>query len=93
VCFDDAGVCEVFHDDAGARAVPAGDEAAFAEAVIALIADPATMSRARESARDVAARLDVSDVARRFLSAVAAVDAAARRPAPAAVAGSGPVQP
>jgi glycosyltransferase involved in cell wall biosynthesis len=93
VCFDDAGVCEIFENDAGARAVPAGNEAAFAEAVIALLSDPATMARAQASARDVAARLDVSHVAQRFLSALEAVDATTRRLAGEAVASAGGVKP
>jgi glycosyltransferase involved in cell wall biosynthesis len=78
VCFDDAGVCEVFAGDDGARAVPAGDEAAFANAVIALIVDPGTMARAKELARHVGMRLDAVHAARAFLGAIESLGAICR---------------
>jgi glycosyltransferase involved in cell wall biosynthesis len=82
VCFDDAGVCDIFADDVGARTVPADDEAAFADAVIALISDPVVLARARESAREVAARVDIYHVAERFLSVIEALAPVPRTPVP-----------
>jgi glycosyltransferase involved in cell wall biosynthesis len=70
VCFDDAGVCEVFAGNAGARAVPAGDESAFADELIELLGDRETLTRASALARDVAARLDAVHAARTFLAAI-----------------------
>jgi glycosyltransferase involved in cell wall biosynthesis len=88
VCFDDAGVCEIFGNDICARAVPAGDDGAFAEAVIGFILDPPTIARARESARNVASRLDARTVARSFLSAIESLVAE-----PQDLAGSGQARP
>jgi glycosyltransferase involved in cell wall biosynthesis len=73
VCFDDAGVCEVFAGDLGAHTVAAGDEDGFADVLVELIADPRTMDEARVSARNVAGRLDVALLTERFLSVIQTV--------------------
>jgi len=70
VCYDDAGVCEVFSDGVGGRKVPAGDETRFAEAVCEMLADRATGATMRERAIESARALDVTAVEERFLEII-----------------------
>ncbi len=58
---------EVLQDGVSARLVPPGDDAALAEALAALIDDPAARARLGEAGREVfRARLDISVVADRI---------------------------
>jgi glycosyltransferase involved in cell wall biosynthesis len=66
VCFDDAGICEIFTQHQGATHVPAGDEVAFAHAVRAYLADPQLMKNAQRAARAAAEPLDIANVYRSF---------------------------
>jgi glycosyltransferase involved in cell wall biosynthesis len=58
VCFDDAGICEIFDQGSGGTWVPAGDEAAFSAAIRKYLRDPAIMATAGEEARKAAQPLD-----------------------------------
>jgi glycosyltransferase involved in cell wall biosynthesis len=62
VCFDDAGVCEIFVQHQGGTHVPAGDEVAFAHVVRAYLTDPLRMEKAKDAARIAAAPLDIANV-------------------------------
>jgi glycosyltransferase involved in cell wall biosynthesis len=75
VCFDDAGVCEIFEQHRGGIKVPAGDEHAFAAALLAYLRDPAGLSRARAHAREAAERLDVDRLCGLFIDVVSRVGA------------------
>lgn len=66
VCFDDAGVCEIFVQHQGGTHVPAGDEVAFARVVRAYLTDPLLMANAQAAARIAAAPLDIANVYRFF---------------------------
>jgi len=76
VCFDDAGVCEVFEQDRGGSKVSAGDENAFAAALLAYLRDPAGMAQARAHAREAAKQLDVGRISGLFNDVVSRVGAA-----------------
>lgn len=77
VSFDDAGVCELFSPgNAGTRAIPAGDEAAFATAVIGLIEEPGMLGVAAAAAREVAKQVEVEAMALKF---AAVLEETARR--------------
>jgi mannosyltransferase len=85
VCFDDAGVCEIFAQHEGGTKVPAGDEISFAHAVRAYLADPKLMSDAANAARVVAAPLDIANVYRSFADVIeragkASLSAASSKP-------------
>lgn len=75
ICFDDAGVCEVFEQGRGGVKVPAGDESAFAAALLAYLRDPAGMTAARAHAREAAERLDVDRLCGLFIDVVSRVGA------------------
>jgi glycosyltransferase involved in cell wall biosynthesis len=60
VCFDDAGVCEIFTEGAGGMQVPARDETAFAAAVVSYVSQPQRLAAARVLARASARAVDVS---------------------------------
>jgi glycosyltransferase involved in cell wall biosynthesis len=70
VCFDDAGVCEIFGQHQGGTKVPAGDERAFADAVHAYLTDPQLMANARAAAPITAERLDITNVYRSFADVI-----------------------
>lgn len=63
VCFDDSGAAETVIDGVTGRAVRAGDEAAFARAIIEYLRDPAVLLAARKAARGAAARFDAERIA------------------------------
>lgn len=77
VCFDDAGVCEIFEQHGGASHVPAGDDAAFAAAIRAYLDDPERRLREGLQARRAAGSLDAQQAFQVFADAIARV--AARR--------------
>jgi glycosyltransferase involved in cell wall biosynthesis len=62
VCFDDSGAAETLIQGAG-RAVPAGDEEAFAAAIIAYLHDPERLRAARSAARAGIRRFDAAQIA------------------------------
>jgi glycosyltransferase involved in cell wall biosynthesis len=70
VCFDDAGVCEIFVQQRGGTHVPAGDEVAFARAVRAYLRDPQLMAAARSVARTTAEPLDIANVYHTFANVI-----------------------
>jgi glycosyltransferase involved in cell wall biosynthesis len=63
VCFDDSGAAETVIDGVTGRAVRAGDEAAFAEAILRYLRDPAAHAQARSAARTAASRFDAGRIA------------------------------
>jgi glycosyltransferase involved in cell wall biosynthesis len=75
VCFDDSGVSEFISSGTSALVVPAGDEAALADAMTAYVASPELRRRAGLAARVWARRFDARThaerVARILLSASA----------------------
>jgi glycosyltransferase involved in cell wall biosynthesis len=70
VCFDDAGVCEIFAQGNGGMQVPAGNEAAFASTVGAYLAQPRQLAAARVRARATARAMDVSRAYAVFANAI-----------------------
>jgi glycosyltransferase involved in cell wall biosynthesis len=73
VCFDDAGVCEIFEQHGGATHVPAGDDESFAAAVCTYLADPELRERAGVQARRAANSLDAQHAFQVFAAAIARV--------------------
>lgn len=69
VCFNDSGIAEAIADADGGCAVVAGDEAAFAAAVVAYLRDPVARFGAGEAARATARRFEAS----RFATEVGAI--------------------
>ncbi len=63
VCFDDSGAAETIVDGVTGRTIHAGDETAFAAAVIALLRERATYERVSSSARAEAVRFDAPQIA------------------------------
>jgi len=63
VCFDDSGAAETLIQDVTGRAVPAGDEDAFAAAIIAYLGDPERLRAARAAARAAIGRFDAPHIA------------------------------
>lgn len=59
VCFDDGGSAETIIDGLTGVAVPAGDERAFARAVIGYLRDPAALAAASAAALKHRARFDI----------------------------------
>jgi glycosyltransferase involved in cell wall biosynthesis len=70
VCFDDAGICEIFEQNRGGTYVPAGDEHAFAAAVRTYLDTPAFLAGAKAQARSAAAPLDIANVFRAFADVI-----------------------
>lgn len=81
VCFDDAGVCEIFAQHQGGTQVPAGDEVAFARALRAYLADPTFMATAVSAARIAAEPLDIANVYRSFADVIERVGLSSLRSA------------
>jgi glycosyltransferase involved in cell wall biosynthesis len=63
VCFDDSGAAETILDGVTGRTIPAGDEPAFAAAIVALLRDRATYDRVSTAAREEAVRFDAPRIA------------------------------
>jgi len=63
VCFDDSGAAETLIEGVTGRAVPAGDESAFAAAIVAYLQDPARLHAARVAARAGVRRFDAARIA------------------------------
>jgi glycosyltransferase involved in cell wall biosynthesis len=63
VCFDDSGAAETIVDGVTGRKIHAGDEAAFAAAVIDLIRNGDTYARVSSAAREEAVRFDAPRIA------------------------------
>jgi glycosyltransferase involved in cell wall biosynthesis len=78
VCFDDAGVCEIFVQEEGGSHVPAGDEVAFADAVRSYLGNPALMASAKKAARIAAEPLDIANAVRAFTEVIQRVGAPTR---------------
>lgn len=84
VCFDDAGICEIFAGEPAGTPVPAGDERAFARAVRSYLVDEQFAARAKERARFIAEPLDIANAYRAFADVIERVGMpAAARPADA----------
>jgi glycosyltransferase involved in cell wall biosynthesis len=95
VCFDDAGVCEIFEQHGGATHVPAGDDAAFSAAIRAYLDDPEMRRRESVQARRAANSLDSAHAFEVFADAITRV-ATRRRKAGFqrfAPSGGGPNEP
>jgi glycosyltransferase involved in cell wall biosynthesis len=69
VCFDDAGVCEVFEQNRGGIRVTPGDEHAFARAIVAHL-DATDGAAVRAQARAAAQTMDVSMAYRAFIESI-----------------------
>ena len=82
VCFDDAGICEIFDNGCGGAAVRAGDEAAFATAVRAYLDNPQLMAAAKIAAREAARPLDITNVYRTFADVIDRVGSSRARLSP-----------
>jgi glycosyltransferase involved in cell wall biosynthesis len=63
VCFDDSGASETIIDHVTGRAIPAGDEGSFADAVTRYLRDPAMLLGASSAARLNASRFDAPRIA------------------------------
>jgi glycosyltransferase involved in cell wall biosynthesis len=63
VCFDDSGAAETLIQGVTGRAVPAGDEEAFAAAIVAYLRDPERLRAARIAARAGISRFDAAQIA------------------------------
>ncbi len=70
VCFDDAGICEIFNHQPGATAVRAGDEQAFARAIVSYLDGTETSLQARVGARTIAKQMDLGHAYAVFISAL-----------------------
>jgi glycosyltransferase involved in cell wall biosynthesis len=70
VCFDDSGAAETVLDGVTGSLVPAGDEAAFAAAILRYLRDPAILSKAQSAARTGAARFDAPRIAEEMLRVI-----------------------
>ena len=77
VCFDDAGVCELFEQNCGGVRVPAGDERAFAAAIVDYLRSPGEREIAGEDARRTAKRTDIEHAYREFVAALERVSGSA----------------
>jgi glycosyltransferase involved in cell wall biosynthesis len=83
VCFDDAGISEIFEQNRGGTRVPAGDEEALAAAVRSYLEDPAFLARSSEAALRAAAPLDIANVYRTFADVLERVGNACAMRSPA----------
>jgi glycosyltransferase involved in cell wall biosynthesis len=63
VCFDDSGAAETIADGVNGYTIPPGDEAAFADALIELLADANTRMRVSAAARAATSRFDAAHIA------------------------------
>lgn len=63
VCFDDSGAAETVTDGLSGRTIPARDETAFTEAVVAYLTDPPRLASAQNAAREAAARFSAPRIA------------------------------
>ena len=63
VCFDDSGAAETIADGVTGRTIAAGDEAAFADAIVTLLRERETYARVSSSARAEAVRFDAPRIA------------------------------
>ncbi len=70
ICFDDAGVCEIFERQHGASQVAAGNETAFASAILDYLTEPERLARARDGARQIARQMDISRAYAEFVAAI-----------------------
>jgi glycosyltransferase involved in cell wall biosynthesis len=70
VCFDDAGVCEIFEQNRGGVRVPAGDEGAFATAIAGYLGASVEREMAGEDARRSAKKTDVAHAYQYFIAAL-----------------------
>jgi glycosyltransferase involved in cell wall biosynthesis len=73
VCFDDAGISEIFEQNHGGTHVPADDEEAFAAAVRRYLDEPQFLAKAKAEARSAAAPLDIANVFRTFADVITRV--------------------
>jgi glycosyltransferase involved in cell wall biosynthesis len=70
VAFADAGACEAFTDGESGAKVPAGDEAAYAAAILGFLRDPARLQSARAAAVRDAAAFEITHLAKVFRAVV-----------------------
>ncbi len=70
VCFDDSGVAETIVDGATGCTIAAGDEAAFAAAVVDLLSSPSKHARMSAAARSATQRFDAASIAEQMLAVI-----------------------
>jgi glycosyltransferase involved in cell wall biosynthesis len=63
VCFDDSGAAETIVDGTTGRTIAAGDEAAFAAAIVDLLSSPSKHARMSAAARSATDRFDAAGIA------------------------------
>jgi glycosyltransferase involved in cell wall biosynthesis len=63
VCFDDSGAAETIVDGVTGCTIAAGDEAAFAAAIVDLLSSPSKHVRMSAAARAATSRFDAADIA------------------------------
>jgi glycosyltransferase involved in cell wall biosynthesis len=75
VCFDDSGAAETLIQGVTGRAVPAGDEEAFAAAIVAYLRDPEQLRSARAAVRAGVRRFDPAHIASQTVRVIDAATA------------------
>ena len=70
VCFDDSGAAETIDHGVTGITIPAGDEAAFADAIAGLIASPASRDRISGAARAATRRFDAVHIAEQMSAVI-----------------------
>jgi glycosyltransferase involved in cell wall biosynthesis len=70
VCFSDSGAAETIVDGVTGRTIPPGDEAGFADAIVAYLEDDAARRAASQAARQFAATFDASAIAEQTASVI-----------------------
>ena len=63
ICFDDSGAAETIVDGVTGFTIAAGDEAAFADAIVDLLSSPSTQLRMSAAARAGTSRFDATHIA------------------------------
>jgi len=77
VCFGDSGAAETIVDGQTGRTIPAGDEEAFARAIVQMLANRARIPAIRRAARAAADRFDAPLIAEEMATVIRRVAAAA----------------
>jgi glycosyltransferase involved in cell wall biosynthesis len=70
VCFDDSGAAEMIADGVSGRTVAAGDEAAFADAIVAYLESPELLAAAGRAARSAVEVCDARTAAERTAAVI-----------------------
>jgi glycosyltransferase involved in cell wall biosynthesis len=70
VCFDDCGAAETIADGVTGRTIAAGDETAFAAAIVDLLASPSKRTQMSEAARGASGRFDATHIAEQMSAVI-----------------------